>query len=115
MIQAPNAQNLPLPFIAPPKLLTPGDIGNIGNTHNKVAPVNDSPATSSSSKKQSSKSKKKKALLKAMALLESSSDSDYDDNTSFEASSVAAFNPQRDYFGNSGFDSQGYVPWIDDL
>jgi hypothetical protein len=60
MIQAPKAQNLPLPFIVSPKLITPD---NIGKTPNKVTPSKDSPAASSSSKKQSSKNKKKKALL----------------------------------------------------
>ena len=106
MIQAPNAHNLPLPSIALSKLLA---LGDIGNTPNKVAPAKDSHATSSSSRKHSSKSKKKKASLKAMALLESSSNSDDDDDTSSKAFSVAAFDPQRDYFGNSDFNSQEYV------
>jgi hypothetical protein len=116
MIQAPNAQNLPLPSIVSPKLITPD---NIGNTPNKVMPAKESPVTSSSSKKQSSKSKKKKALLRAMALLYSLSgsdgDNDDDDDDAYEASSVAAYDPQRNYFGNSGFDSQEYVPGIEDL
>jgi hypothetical protein len=68
MIQAPKAQNLPLPSIVSSKLITPD---NIGKTPNKVTPSKDSPAASSSSNKQSSKSKKKKALLQAMALLDS--------------------------------------------
>jgi hypothetical protein len=118
LIQAPKAQNLPLPSIVSPKLITPDDIGK---TPDKVTPTKDSPAASSSLKKQSSKSKKKKALLRAMALLDSLSASDGDDDNddnddvSSEASSVAAYDPQKDYFGNSGFDSQGYVPGIEDL
>jgi hypothetical protein len=28
---------------------------------------------------------------------------------------AVAYDPQRDYFGNSGFDSQGYVPRIENL
>jgi cation transport ATPase len=62
MIQAPEAQNLPLPsIIVSPKLITPD---NIGKTPNKVTHSKDSPAASSSSKKQSSKSKKKKLYYK---------------------------------------------------
>jgi hypothetical protein len=114
LIQAPNAQNLPLPSIVPPKLLTPDDIGN---NPNKVMPAKESLTTSSSSKKQSSKSKKKKTLLRAMALMDSlsGSDGDDDDDTASEASSVAAYDPQINYFGNSGFDSQEYVPGLEDL
>jgi hypothetical protein len=113
MIQAPKAQNLPLPSIVSTKLITPDDIGK---TSDKVMPVKESLAASSSSKKQSSKSKKKKALLRAMALLDSFSASDGDnDDVSSESSSVGAYDPQIDYFGNSGFDSQGYVPGIEDL
>jgi hypothetical protein len=93
MIQAPKAQNLPLPSIVSPKLITPEDIGK---TPNKVTPYKDSPAASSSSKKQSSKSKKKKALVQAMTLLDSLSASDGDDDNDdvcYKASSVAAYDP----------------------
>jgi hypothetical protein len=88
-----QAQNLPLPSIVSPKLITPD---NIGKTPNKVTPYKDSPVASSSSKKQSFKSKKKKALLQAMALLDSLSASDGDDDNDdmcSEASSVAAYDP----------------------
>jgi hypothetical protein len=54
-----------------------------------------------------------------MALLDSLSgsdgDNDDDDDTAFEASSIAAYNPQRNHFGNSRFDSQEYVPGLEDL
>ena len=113
MIQTPKAQNLPSPSIVSPKLVTSDDIGK---TPNKVKPSNESHAASSSSKKPSSKSKKKKALLQAMALLDSLSGSDDDDaDASSSGSFVAAYDPQRDYFGNLGFNSQGYVPGIKDL
>jgi hypothetical protein len=77
MIQASKVQNLPLPSIIPPKLLTPHDVSQ---PQNAVAPSNVLPVGSSSSKKQSSKEKKKKALMKAMALLDSLSGSDGDDD-----------------------------------
>jgi hypothetical protein len=111
MIQAPKAQSLPLPFIVQPKLITPGDIGQ---TPARVKPA--SPYSSSSSKGMSSKSKKekKKALMKAMFDAFNASDDDDDDDAS-EASSVAVYDPQRKYFGNSGFDSQDYVPGLEDL
>jgi hypothetical protein len=49
-------------------------------------------------------------------MLDSFNDSDDDDDdAASEASSVAAFDPQRNYFGNSGFDSQDYVPGLEDL
>ena len=100
MIQAPKAQNLPLPSIIPQKLLTPNDVSQ---PYMNAAP-NVSTANSSSSKKQSSKEKKKKALLKAMALLDSLNGSDGDDDDDSNASSTVP-NPQRQLFGNLGFDS----------
>jgi hypothetical protein len=111
MTQALNAQNLPLPSIVQPKLITPSDIGQT-LIKAKLA----LPDSSASSKGMSSKSKKekKKALLKAM--LDSFNDSDdVEDDTASEASSVAAFDPQRNYFGKSRFDSQDYVPGLKDL
>jgi hypothetical protein len=103
MIQAPKIQNLPLPSIICPKLITPDAICQ---SKKDVASTNASHAASSSSKKQFSKSKKKKALLKAMALLDSLSVSSGDDEDGSEASSDAIPDPQRNLFGNSGFDSQ---------
>ena len=58
LIQAPGAQNVPLPSIVP-KLITPDDIGH---TPKKALPNVDSPTSSSTL----SKKEKKKALLKAM-------------------------------------------------
>ena len=112
MIQAPKAQNLPLPSIISPKLLT---LDAICQSTKDLVPSNVSPTASSSSKKLSSKSKKKKFLLKAMALLDSLSGSSDDDEDGFEASFDAAFNSQRDLFGNLSFDSQEFVPGIEDL
>jgi hypothetical protein len=113
MIQAPKAQNLPLPSIISPKLLTPNDVSQ---PQIDAAPSNVSLAGSSSSKKQSSKEKKKKALMKAMALLDSlsGSDGDDDEDDGSEASSDIP-DPQRNLFGNSGFNTQDYVPGLEDL
>jgi hypothetical protein len=90
LIQAPNAQNLPLPSIVSPKLIT----SDIGKTPDKVMPDIESPTTSSPSKKHSSKNKKKKkALLRAMLDSLSASDDDDNDDAFSEASSIAAFDP----------------------
>ena len=104
MIQAPGAQNVPLPSIVP-KLITPDDIGH---TPKKALPNVDSPTSSSTM----SKKDKKKALLKAM--IESLNESDDDDDATCEASS-APIDPQRNYFENSGFDSPDNVPGLEDL
>jgi hypothetical protein len=69
--------------------------------------------TSSSSKKTSLSKKKKKALMKAfLETLEVGSEEDDEDS---DASSEATINPQREFFGNSGFDSQEYFPGLEDL
>ena len=104
LIQAPGAQNVPLPSIVP-KLITPDDIGH---SSKMALPNVDSPTSSSTL----SKKEKKKALLKAM--IESYNDSDDDDDATSEASS-APIDPQRNYFGNSGFDSPDNVPGLEDL
>jgi hypothetical protein len=109
MIQAPNAQNLPLPSIVSPKLITSDDIGLSKNPLLHLPQRSNLPRV-----------KRKKALLHAMALLDSLSGSDNDnddddDDDASEASSVSAYDPQRNYFGNSSFDSQEYVPGIEDL
>ena len=110
LIQAPKAQNLPLPSIIPPKLLTPNDVSQ---PQIEAAPSNVSPADSFSSKQQSSKEKKKKALIKAMALLDSLSGSDDDDDSKTSSSVVP--DPQRQLFDNSGFETQDYIPGLEDF
>jgi hypothetical protein len=113
MIQAPKAHNLPLPSIISPKLLTPN---YVCQPQIEAAPSNVSPTgSSSSSKKQSFKEKKKKALMKAMALLDSLSASDGDDEEDCSKASSDVPDPQRNLFGNSGFDTQDYVLGIEDL
>ena len=104
LIQAPGAQNVPLPSIVP-KLITPDDIGQ---TPKKALPNADSPTLSSTMTKKD----KKKALLKAM--IESLNESDDDDDATSEDSS-ALVDPQRNYFGNSGFDSPDNVLVLEDL
>jgi hypothetical protein len=59
-IQAPKAQNLPLPSIVPPKLITPSDIGQ---TPNKVLPTATISPTSSSS--SMTKKEKKKGFVES--------------------------------------------------
>ena len=63
--------------------------------------------------KQCSKEKKKKALMKAMALLDSLSGSDGDDDDGFETSLSAVPDPQRHLFGNFGFETQDYIPGLE--
>jgi hypothetical protein len=89
--------------------LTPDDFLPI----KEASPISKiSPPTSSSSKKTSLSKKKKKALMKAfLESLDVGSDEDED----FDASSNASINPQREFFGNSGFDSQEYFPGLEDL
>ena len=111
MIQAPKAHNLPLLSIISPKLLTPNDVCQ---PQIEATPSNVSLIDSSSSKQQSSKEKKKKALMKAMALLDSLSGSDDDDDDS-ETSSSAVPNPQRQLFDNSRFETQDYIPGLEDF
>jgi hypothetical protein len=95
-----------LPSIVSPKLITPGDIGN---SLNKALPAaNVSPASSSASM---TKKEKKKALLKAMIDSYNEEDSDEDDTTS----SAPIYDPQKDYFGNSGSGSPDDVPGLEDL
>jgi hypothetical protein len=67
-----------------------------------------SPASSSTSL---SKKERKKALLQAMIALEKEEDSDEEDS----ASSAPIYDPQRDFFGNSGFGSNDDVPGLEDL
>jgi hypothetical protein len=38
-----------------------------------------------------------------------------DEDEDSDASSNASINPQRELFGNSGFDSQEYFPRLEDL
>jgi hypothetical protein len=105
-LDLPTTQNLPsnpaqkLPTNAPPALLTPDAF---------LPPVKqESPLTSSSSskKKTSLSKKKKKALMKAfLESFEIGSDEDEEESAS-DASSEPIIDPQRDLFGNSGFDSQ---------
>jgi hypothetical protein len=102
-IQAPKAQNLPLPLVISPKLITPNDVSQ---PQIDAAPSNVSLTGSSSSKKQSSKEKKKKALTKVMALLDSLSASDGDDEEVGSETSSDVLDPQRNLFGNSRFDTQ---------
>jgi hypothetical protein len=114
-LNLPTTQSLPsnttqkLPANAPPALLTPDAF---------LPPVKQEspPASSSSSKKKTSFSKKKKkALMKAfLESFEIGSDEDEEESAS-DASSEPIINPQRDLFGNSGFDSQEHFPGIDDL
>jgi hypothetical protein len=54
--------------------------------------------------------------MKAMALLDSfsGSDGDDDDDNGFEASFDIP-DPQRNLFGNSGVNTQDYVPGLEDL
>ena len=80
----------------------------------EATPSNVSPADSSS-KKQSSKEKKKKALIKAMVLLDSLSGSDGDDEDGSETSSSVVPDLQRQLFGNSGFETQDYIPGLEDF
>jgi hypothetical protein len=65
-----------------------------------------SPASSSTSL---SKKERKKALLQQMIALEKEEDSDEEDS----ASSAPIYDPQRDFFGNSGFGDD--VPGLEDL
>jgi hypothetical protein len=99
MAQAPKAQNVPLPSTISPKL--------IGNTPNKALTAT-SPASSSTSM---SKKERKKALLNVMIALEKEEDSDEEDS----ASSAPIYDPQRDFFGNSGFGSNDDVLGLEDL
>jgi hypothetical protein len=48
-------------------------------------------------------------------MLDSFNESDNDDDTASEASSAPVFDPQRNYFGNSGFDSPDNVLGLEDL
>jgi hypothetical protein len=100
MAQAPKAQNVPLPSIISPKL--------IGNTPNKALTATVSPVSSSNSML---KKERKKALLKAMIELQNEEDSEEEDS----ASSAPIYDPQRDFFGNSGFGSNDDVPGLEDL
>ena len=52
--------------------------------------------------------------MKAMALLDSLSGSDDDDDDS-ETSSSAVSDPQRQLFGNSGFETQDYILGLEDF
>jgi hypothetical protein len=97
MAQAPKAQNVPLPSTISPK--------PIGNTPTKALTAT-SPASSSTSL---SKKERKKALLQQMIALEKEEDSDEEDS----ASSAPIYDPQRDFFGNSGFGDD--VPGLEDL
>jgi hypothetical protein len=97
MAQAPKAQNVPLPSIISPK--------PIGDTPTKALTAT-SPASSSTSL---SKKERKKALLQQMIALEKEEDSDEEDS----ASSAPIYDPQRDFFGNSGFGDE--VPGLEDL
>jgi hypothetical protein len=57
--------------------------------------------------------KKKKALMKAFwEFLDVSFDEDEDES---DASSEATINPQREFFGNSGVDTQEYFPRLEDF
>jgi hypothetical protein len=78
----------------------------------KVSPS----ASSSSSKKKSSLSKKKKkALMKSFwDSLEVGSDEDEEESYASSEATLAV-NPQRELFGNLGFDTQEYFPGIEDL
>jgi hypothetical protein len=99
MAQAPKAQNVPLPSTISSKL--------IGNTPNKALT-----ATSlASSSNSMSKKERKKALLNAMIALEKEEDSDEEDS----GSSAPIYDPQRDFFGNSGFGFNDDVPGLEDL
>ena len=97
----------------PPMLLTPNVfIPPIKEVY--LAPKTSPPASSSSSKKKTSLSKKKmKALMKAfLESLDVGSDEDKEES---DTSSEATGNPQRELFGNSGFDTQEYFPELEDL
>jgi hypothetical protein len=48
-------------------------------------------------------------------MLASFNESDDDDDAASEASSAPIPNPQRDYFGNSGFYSPNDIPGLKDL
>ena len=78
------------------------------------APKTSPPASSSYSKKKTYLSKKKKkALMKAfLESLDVGSDEDEEES---DASFEATGNPQRELFGNSGFDTQEYFPRLEDL
>jgi hypothetical protein len=98
---------VPLPSIVPPKLLTPEDIGK---TPNKALSVVAASPTSSSA--SMTKKEKKKALLKAMIESYKEDDSSDEDTTSSFSANVP--DPQKDYFGNSGF-AHDDVPGLEDL
>jgi hypothetical protein len=53
--------------------------------------------------------------MKAMALLDSLSASDGDDEEDGSEASSDVPDPQRNFFGNYGFDTQDYVQGIEDL
>jgi hypothetical protein len=124
----PTIQNLPsnstqkLPANALPALLTPDVF--LSPKQDSPPAKQDSPpakqdsphASSSSSKKKTSLSKKKKkALMKAfLESFDIGSDDEEEEPTS-DASSEPIINPQRDLFGNSGFDSQEDFPGLDDF
>jgi hypothetical protein len=97
MAQAPKAQNVPLPSTIAPK--------PIGNAPTKALPASSSASSSTSL----SKKERKKALLQQMIALEKEEDSDEEDS----ASSAPIYDPQRDFFGNSGFGDD--VPGLEDL
>ena len=119
MAHAPRAQSLPfittqnLPSNAFPTLLTP-DVFIPTIKEASSAPKTSAPTSSSSSKKKTSLSKKKKkALMKAF--LESLDGGSNEDEEESNASSEATVNPQRELFGNSGFDTQEYFLGFEDL
>jgi hypothetical protein len=59
---------------------------------------------------------KRKRKLAFLESFEIGSDENEEESASdAEASSEPITNPQRDLFGNSGFDSQEHFPGIDDL
>jgi hypothetical protein len=84
---------VPLPTIIPHKL-------DFGKTPDKaLSAVAASPTSSSASM---TKKEKKKALLKAM--IESYKEDNSSDEDTASSFSVNIPDPQKDYFGNSGFD-----------
>jgi hypothetical protein len=108
---APKTQNLP--FNAPLMLLTPDAFLPVkeASPASKVSP----PTSSSSKKKSSLNKKKKKALMKVFwdSLEVGFDDEEEEYDASYKATPVV--NPQRELFGNSGFDTQEYFPGIEDL
>jgi hypothetical protein len=113
---APKTLNLPsntthnlLPN-APPTFLTPDDFLPVKEA-SAISKV--SPPTSFSSEKTSLSKKKKKALMKAF--LESLDVGSDEDDKESDTASNAPINPQREFFGNSGFDTQEYFPGLEDL